>query len=286
MRMRVPALGLTGLALVAAGCLGSSASAPPGSSKRSPGPTVVVAHTSTVAAVSGGTAAERLLLRRVIARSGVSAVVAAQLGGPSGGFHQPGLWLRLTFAVPSPNKKQAVEPWWQAQLIEGAFRAARVQRGLPDLAGVMFRARFPTGRTRLWGAGEAGGNAPTRSSPSTATSETAITAHLVSAARAAGWKLRRVTLFRSDGFAAEATFVADRPHGFGKELSAFDAHLNLHGLAGTLIQVQNPCGRSVYLEAQARWVGISSGSADPRWLCPNPGVSLPTPCPPPATRPC
>lgn len=282
-------LGLAGLALAAAGCLGSSANASrPASVKRShPGPTVVVAHTSPPATVSGGTARERLLLRQVIDRSGVSAVVAAQLGGPSGGFHQPGLWLRLTFAVPSPNKKQAVEPWWQAQLIEGAFRAISVQRGLPDLTGVVFRARFPTGKTRLWSAGEAGGHAPTRATSSTATAkETAITTHLLSAARAAGWAFRRVILFRPDGFAAEATFVASRPHGFGNELSAFYAHLDLRGLAGTLIQVENPCGANVYLDSEARWVGISSSSADPRWLCPNPAASLPTPCPAPATRPC
>lgn len=247
----------------------------------------MVAHTSTTARVSGGTAPERRLLRQVIGRSGVSAVVAARLGGPSGGFHQPGLWLGLTFAVPSPNKKQAVEPWWQAQLIEGAFRALSVQRGLPDLAGVIFRARFPTGKTRLWGAGEAGGNAPTRATSSTANADrAAVTTHLVSAARAAGWKVRSIRLFRPDGLAAEATFVAGRPHAFGRELSAFNAHLDLHGVAGTLIQVENPCGATVYRISGARWVGISSGSADPRWLCPNPAVFEPTPCPAPATRPC
>ncbi len=243
----------------------------PGTVKRASGPAVVVAHTSTTATVSGGTAPERLLLREVIDRSGVSAVVAAQLGGPSGGFHQPGLWLQLTFAVRSPNKRQAVEPWWQAQLIEGAFRTLSVQRGLPDLAGVMFRARFSNGRTRLWGAGEAGGNAPTRATSSTPNADrAAITAHLVAAARAAGWTVRRITLFRSDGFAAEVTLVAGRPHGFGKQLSAFNAHLDPHGLAGTLIQVENPCGATVYRVSEARWVGISSSSADPRWLCPNP----------------
>jgi hypothetical protein len=247
---------------------------------------VVISRSPGTADVSGGTGRERALLRRVIDRSGVTAVVAAHLGGPSGGFHQPGLWLRLTVAVRSPNKAQALPLLWQGELVEGAYRAVSVPAGLPDLAGVVYERRLPTGKTLPWNAGIAGGNAPTRSDSRATATTTAITGRFTAAARAAGWTLRRVTLYRPDGLAAAVTLVAAHPRGFDRQLARFERHMQLPGMAGTLIDVRNPCGAVVYQEAHARWVGMYANSADPHWLCPNPEASLPTPCPSPATRAC
>jgi hypothetical protein len=285
------ALALVAIALLATGCLGSSSAHAPGSSTSTkhspPTPRVVVAHASGAAvAISGGTEREQALLRRVIDQSGVSAVVAAQLGGPSGGFSQPGVWLRLTVAVTSPNKAIAIAPLWQGELVEGAYRALSIKAGLPDLAGVIYDRRLPTGKTMGWNAGVAGGNAPSRN-PSVANATRAtITTDLVAAAKAAGWQVRGITLFRPDGFAAQVTFVAAHPRGFATQLSAFERSARIPGVAGTLIDVQNPCGATVYQESNARWVGIYTNRANPTWLCPNPAVSLPTPCPAAATKPC
>jgi hypothetical protein len=279
------------VAVLAAGCLGGSSTNAPessASSKQSPStPGVVVAHSSgTVVAVSGGTAREQALLRRVIDQSGVSALVAAHLGGPSGGFHQPGVWLRLNVAVTSPNKAIAIAPLWQAELVEGAYRALSVRDGLPDLAGVIYDRRLPSGKTIGWNAAVAGANAPSKNAPRATATRATITTDLAVAAKAAGWQLRRITLFRPDGFAAQATLVAAHPHGFATQLSAFQRHAKLPGIAGTLIDVQNPCGATVYQESNARWVGMYTNYADPTWLCPNPAASLPTPCPAAATKPC
>jgi hypothetical protein len=216
----------------------------------------------------------------------VTAVVAARLGGPAGGFHQPGLWLRLTVAVPTPNKAQAVPLLWQGELVEGAYRAESVRAGLPDLAGVVYERRLPTGKTLPWNAGVAGGDAPTRTDSRAAATTRAITGRFTAAARAAGWTLRRITLYRPDGLAAAVTLIAAHPHDFGRQLAAFERHVQILGTAGTLIDVRNPCGDTVYQEANARWVGMYANSANPRWLCPNPAASLPTPCPPPATKAC
>jgi hypothetical protein len=61
----------------------------------------------------------------------------------------------------------------------------------------------------------------------------------------------------------------------------------LPGVAGTLIDVQNPCGATVYQESNARWVGIYTNYADPTWLCPNPGGGQAGGgCPAAATKPC
>jgi hypothetical protein len=284
-------LALILVALLAAGCLGSSSATAPASSassKQSPAtPGVVVAHTSgTVVAVSGGTAREQTLLRRIIHDSGVSDVLAAHLGGPSGGFHQPGVWLRLTVAVTSANKGKAIVPLWQGELVEGAYRALSVRDGLPDLAGVVYERRLPDGKTKGWNAGVAGGNAPSKDATRATATRATITTDLAAAARAAGWRLRRITLFRPDGFAAQVTLVAAHPHGFATQLSAFERHAELPGVAGTLIDVQSRCGATVYQESNARWVGIYTNYADPTWLCPNPAASLPTPCPAAATKPC
>lgn len=277
------------VALLAGGCLGSSSANAPASSASSkllPAPGVVVAHSAGTVAVSGGTAAEQTLLRRVIHDSGVSDVLAAHLGGPSGGFSQPGVWLRLTVAVSSANKGRAIVPLWQGELVEGAYRALSVREGLPDLAGVVYQRRLPDGKTKGWDAGVAGGNAPSKNATIATATRAVITTDLVAAAKAAGWRLRRITLFRPDGFAAQVTLVAARPHGFATQLAAFQRHAELPGAAGTLIDVQNHCGAIVYQESNARWVGIYTNYADPTWLCPNPATSLPTPCPAPATKPC
>jgi hypothetical protein len=281
---------LVSIAGLATGCFGGSSATPAASGPAAPSPVVsrmlVISRSHRAADVSGGTGRERALLRRVVDRSGVTAVVAAHLGGPSGGFHQPGLWLRLTVAVPNPNKAQAVPSLWQGELVEGAYRAASARAGLPDLAGVVYERRLPTGRIIPWGAGVAGGNAPTRADPRAAVTATAITDRYAAAARAAGWRLRRITLYRPDGLAAAVTLVAAHPRGFDRQLARFERHARLLGTAGTLIEVQNPCGATVYREASARWVGMYANSANPRWLCPNPGASLPTPCPAPAARAC
>lgn len=275
--------------LVAAGCFGGSSPPPASSHASAPSPVapmIVVSRSRGTANVSGGTARARALLRRVVDRSGVTAVVAAHLGGPSGGFHQPGLWLRLTVAVPSPDKAQALPLLWQGELVEGAYRAASARAGLPDLAGVVYERRLPTKKTLPWNAGVAGGDAPTRTDSRAAATSAAITGRFSAAARAAGWTLRRITLYRPAGLAAAVTLVAAHPHGFVRQLAEFERHAQLLGTAGTLIEVQNPCGATVYREAHARWVGMSASSANPRWLCPNPEASLPTSCPPPATRAC
>lgn len=276
--------------LVAAGCVGGSSATPAQSHASAPSPVaptmVVVSRSQGTADVSGGTPRERALLRRVVDRSGVTAVVAAHLGGPSGGFHQPGLWLRLTVAVPSPDKAQALALLWQGELVEGAYRAGSVRAGLADLAGVVYERRLPTGKTLPWNAGVAGGDAPTRTDSRAAATSAAITRRFTAGARAAGWTLRRITLYRPAGLAAAVTLVAAHPHGFGRQLAEFERHAQLLGTAGTLIEVQSPCGVTVYQEAHARWAGMSANSANPRWLCPNPEASLPTPCPPPATRAC
>jgi hypothetical protein len=247
---------------------------------------VVVSRSHGAADVSGGTGRERALLRGVVDQSGVTAVVAAHLGGPSRGFHQPGLWLRLTVAVRSPDKAQALPSLWQGELVEGAYRAVNVRAGLPDLAGVVYERRLPTGKTLPWNAGAAGGNAPTRKDSRAAATGAAITGRYTAAARAAGWTLRRITLYRPDGLAAAVTLVAAHPRGFGAQLAEFERHVQRIGTAGTLIDVQNPCGATVFQQAHARWVGMYANSANPRWLCPNPEASLPVPCPPPATRAC
>lgn len=281
----VPVVGL-----VAAGCLGGSSATPAASHPSAPSPVttrmVVISRSPGTADVSGGTGRERTLLRHVVDSSGVTAVVAAHLGGPSGGFHQPGLWLRLTVAVGTANKAQALPFLWQGELVEGAYRAASVRAGLPDLAGVVYERRLPTGKTLPWNAGVAGGNAPTRTDSRAAATTAAITGRFTAAAGAAGWTLRRITLYRPDGLAAAVTLVAAHPHGFSRQLAQFERHVQRIGAAGTLIAVQNPCGATVYQEASARWVGMYANSANPRWLCPNPAASLPTPCPPHATRAC
>jgi hypothetical protein len=279
------------VAVLATGCLGSSSAHAPKSSasttQSSTTPRVVVAQTSGGAvAISGGTPREQALLRQVVDQSGVSAVVAAQLGGPSGGFSQPGVWLRLTLAVTNPNKAIAIAPVWQGELVEGAYRALSVRDGLPALAGVIYDRRLPSGKTLGWNAGVAGGNAPSRSTSRATATRMTITTDLATAAKAAGWQLRDVTLFRPDGFAAQVTLVAAHPRGFATQLSAFERHARIPGVAGTLIDVQNPCGATVYQESNARWVGIYANHADPTWLCPNPAASLPTPCPAVATTPC
>jgi len=248
---------------------------------------VLVAHTTgSGVAISGGTKREQALLRRVIDQSGVSAVVAAQLGGPSGGFSQPGVWLRLTVAVTSPNKAIAIAPLWQGELVEGAYRALSVRDGLPGLAGVIYDRRLPNGKTMGWNAGVVGGNAPSRDASIADATRATITTDLAAAAKAAGWQLRDVTLFRPDGFAAQVTLVAAHPRGFATQLSVFERNARIAGVAGTLIDVLNPCGATVYQESNARWVGIYTNRANPKWLCPNPAVSLPTPCPAVATKPC
>ena len=101
---------------------------------------MVISRSPGTAGASGGTGRERALLRHVADQSGVTAVVAARLGGPAGGFHQPGLWLRLTVAVATPDRAQAVPLRWQGELVEGAYRAESVRAGLPDLAGGRLRA--------------------------------------------------------------------------------------------------------------------------------------------------
>jgi hypothetical protein len=237
-------------------------------------------------AISGGTAREQALLRRVVDQSGVSALVAAQLGGPSGGFSQPGVWLRLTVAVTSPNKAIAIAPLWQGELIEGAYRALSVRDGLPDLTGVIYDRRLPSGKTLGWNAGVAGGDGPSRNASRATASRATITTDLAAAAKAAGWRLGDITLFQPDGLAAQVTLVAAHPRGFATQLSAFERNARIPGVGGTLIDVQNPCGATVYEESNARWVGMYSNRANPAWLCPNPAVSLPTPCPAPATKPC
>jgi hypothetical protein len=251
-----------------------------------PSASIVVAHSSTPVRISGGTPRERALLRLIVARSGVSSVVAAHLGGPTGGFHQPGVWLRLTVAVTSPNKAMAIPPLWQGEIIEGAYRALSVRDGLPDLTGVVYVRLLPTGRTIPWNAGVAGGDAPRAHASPVFASRSRIQARADSAAAAAGWRVRRITLFRPDGFAVEVALVAAHPQGFGAQLSAFERRMSLRGLTGALIEVENPCGATVYQQASARWIGMYTNSADPRWLCPNPAVSLPGGCPAPATKPC
>jgi hypothetical protein len=248
---------------------------------------VVISRSPRAADVSGGTGRERALLRRVVERSGVTAVVAAHLGGPSRGFHQPGLWLRLTLAVRSPDKAQALPSLWQGELVEGAYRAVSARAGLPGLAGVVYERRLPAGKTLPWNAGAAGGNAPTRAVPRAPATAAAITGRFTAAASSAGWKLRRITLYRPDGLAAAVTLVAAHPHGFRGQLAEFERHVQRIGTAGTLIDVQSPCGVDVYQEASARWVGMYANSANPRWVCPNPaGWGLPASCPPPATKAC
>lgn len=200
---------------------------------------------------------------------------------------KPGLWLRLTVAVRSPEKAQALPSLWQGELVEGGYRAASVRAGLPDLAGVVYERRLPTGKTLPWNAGVAGGNAPTTHASRFFPTRRDIMTHVTKEAKAAGWTLRGIALFRPDGFAAEITLVAAHPRRFATQLSALQRRAQLPGLAGTLIEVQNPCGATVYQEASARWVGMYASSANPRWLCPNPaGWGLPAPCPPPATRGC
>jgi hypothetical protein len=49
----------------------------------------------------------------------------------------------------------------------------------------------------------------------------AITGRFAAAARAAGWTLRRITLYRPAGLAAAVTLVAAHPHGFGRQLAEF-----------------------------------------------------------------
>ena len=126
---------------------------------------MVISRSPGTAGASGGTGRERALLRHVADQSGVTAVVAARLGGPAGGFHQPGLWLRLTVAVATPDRAQAVPLRWQGELVEGAYRAESVRAGLPDLAGVVYERRLPTGKTLPWNAGVAGGPSPAASLP-------------------------------------------------------------------------------------------------------------------------
>jgi hypothetical protein len=188
--------------------------------------------------------------------------------------------------VTSPNKAIAIAPLWQAELVEGAYRALSVRDGLPGLAGVIYDRRLPTDKTIGWNAEVAGANAPSKDATRATATRMTITTNLAAAAKAAGWQLRRITLFRPDGFAARVTLVAAHPHGFASQLSAFERHARVPDVAGTLIDVQNPCGATVYQESNARWVGMYTNSADPTWLCPNPAALLPTPCPAAATKPC
>src|SRR5438874_905196 len=81
----------------------------------------------------------------------------------------------------------AVPSLWQGELVEGAYRALSVRGGLPDLAGVVYRRRLPTGKTLAWNAGIAGGDAPTKAAVTFA-SRTHITDRFSAAAGAAGWQ--------------------------------------------------------------------------------------------------
>jgi hypothetical protein len=88
-----------------------------------------------------------------------------------------------------------------------------------------------------------------------------------SAASAAGFAVRSITITHPDRLAATAQFTVSTRHGFAHRLNAFYPILNAlgEGLDGLGWQLRDRCGTLVDQTANGWFV-------NPRWECPNPGI--------------
>ena len=92
-------------------------------------------------AIYGGTHSQQTLLRHLANNSGAISILTAQIGAPPAGYQEaPQLqvygqaWLYVAVRTEAGGAAW-VMPYWQAQLLAGAFRDQSHAQGLPDLLG-------------------------------------------------------------------------------------------------------------------------------------------------------
>ncbi len=150
---------------------------------------------------------------------------------------------------------------WQADVFERAYLAA-----VPEAA---IRMRGTSENVLADGVTQPLSSGTTAAAQAFAhqTSSSKLIASIKSAASAAGFTVRSITITHPDRLAATAQFTVSARHGFAHRLNAFYPTLNAlgEGLDGLGWQLRDHCGTLVAQSANSWFV-------NPRWECPNPGM--------------
>ena len=227
------------------------------------------------ATVSGGSAAQRALVRHILHGMSSGLITNVRIGRPAPGDHvqDPGHtagWLWITApASASPRSRDShgsgIVPEWAANLLQAAYVHRARQARVPALLGYSLTLRLPGGRLV-----PDDGNTPQGDGAVTGTvSDARVRAAFAAAAAHAHLNVARITLLHPDHTAVSATYVASSPTDFGRRLPLLLALPEVFGhIDGYLIVVRDSCGRTV---ASAAAGGNESSSwVDPAWACPNP----------------
>lgn len=279
--MVVRALLIVGVILTAAGCLGSTSGRPPGAATTGVLPAAqIVAPTSVKLPITGGTSEERAAVHRILTGMGQVGITGVRLGGPEGGYRQPGLWFYFTATAKSQGWA-AMAPEWQAMMVASAYRDLAAATGLPRAGGWALNMHLADGG-RVHGAGGSGIiDSHLRSGMFTSAAQ--VEQRLRVVLRRTGFHVASLRLLKPWHYLPEVTLIATNPKTFTHTYT----YSRLQLLGDALVRIQTRCGAPITVDANSSELGWSTSFSDPHWLCPNPQARGPVaPCPARATSGC
>jgi hypothetical protein len=276
---------VVGCAIGAAACGQASAAAPSAAKMRH----VRVAPPRTPA-ITGGSAAERALLRTIVGAMRPSEIRTLTIEPPDGPWHPsaPGDVEILGTLAPSTKGHENSLGEWETWLVGAAFRDRSAELGLPR---VLVVGEAGSGAQRVTG----GARSP-RASPA---GLPAFRRRVVGAAKASGARIVAVRVGVPDGYSADVTLQVSRPVPFlRRRLGPLQARLaGLHD-DGVFIAVYEADGRLLSVGGSSFRLSSGLGGVDdPRFvscgamstLGEGAALAPPLPCPttsrPPASSP-
>jgi hypothetical protein len=235
---------VVGCAIAAAAC-GQASAAAPSAAKMTP---VRVAPPRTPA-ITGGSAAERALLRTIVREMRPSQIRALTIAPPDGPWHPsaPGDVEMLGTLTPSTKGHENSLGEWETWLVGAAFRDRSAELGLPR---VLVVGEAGSGAQRV-----TGGARPPMAGPA---GLPAFRRRVVAAAKASGARIVAVRVGVPDGYSADVTLQVSHPVPFlRRRLGQLQSRLaGLHG-DGVFIAVYEADGRLLSVGGSS--VRLSSG---------------------------
>jgi hypothetical protein len=269
LKVRVVPLSAAGIAcvVVIAACGGRAAITPTGPAVHMHTPAGAVLRPSPVR-VSGGTDAQRALLRDIVRRFGPTQIRALRVKPAPQDWHPSPGDVELVASVRAvPGEEENSRGAWETWLVSGAFRDRSSALGLPRVV-----VTSPPGPNPA---------------PADPRGLDAFTATVRAGAAASGAKVLAIRTGRPDGFSAVVALQVSNPGWFLEHrLNALELRFARVHSDGIYLEVYESSGARLYLGgSSARLTVGESGVVDPQYRsCYGSGSSgptlvLPLPCP-------
>jgi hypothetical protein len=225
---------------------------------------------AAVTKVSGGTRAQRGLLRRIVNSMGPTAIRRITIKPPDPDWHpfRTGdvMLVVETLGTPDPRQEDLLREW-QGWVVAGAFRDRSAAAGLPRVIALDERAgrRFQGGdRISLVHNGV--------QSNATKAQAAALSAQLRTLVRQSGARLVRLSVTRPDGLAASVMVQTDRPAWYlhHRMPAVLRQTLNRFHYDGLAWAVYDQTGRRVFQMANASRLATGAEGTIPSLIGCNP----------------